>query len=195
MIDVKVTVNGCMLDIEQPILAGGTVGKVCVAFDFVGDEWMGLAKTAVFHVGTADILMPLEQNKCELPAEALAKSGSVKVGVFGTDGVHTLTTVFKNLRIDCGVPTDGESAANFTPGLYEQFAARFARFEKMSVSATAGKNAEASFIENGDSIKLCLVLPKGSDGYTPVRGEDYWTEEDKAEIKSYVEDAILGGAW
>ena len=28
-----------------------------------------------------------------------------------------------------------------------------------------------------------------------VRGIDYWTEEDKNEIKQYVEDAILGGAW
>lgn len=35
----------------------------------------------------------------------------------------------------------------------------------------------------------------GEDGYTPVRGTDYWTEEDKAEIKSYVDEAILGGAW
>ena len=35
----------------------------------------------------------------------------------------------------------------------------------------------------------------GKDGYTPVRGTDYWTDADKAEIKSYVEDAILGGAW
>lgn len=31
--------------------------------------------------------------------------------------------------------------------------------------------------------------------HTPVRGEDYWTEEDKAEIKSYVDEAILGGKW
>ena len=30
---------------------------------------------------------------------------------------------------------------------------------------------------------------------TPVRGEDYWTEEDIAEIKSYVDEAILGGEW
>ena len=35
----------------------------------------------------------------------------------------------------------------------------------------------------------------GAAGYTPVRGTDYWTEADKAEIKSYVEDAILGGEW
>ena len=35
----------------------------------------------------------------------------------------------------------------------------------------------------------------GADGKTPVRGTDYWTEEDKVEIKSYVDEAILGGAW
>ena len=37
--------------------------------------------------------------------------------------------------------------------------------------------------------------PKGEDGVTPVRGVDYWTDADKAEIKAYVEDALLGGAW
>lgn len=35
----------------------------------------------------------------------------------------------------------------------------------------------------------------GKDGKTPVRGTDYWTASDIAEIKSYVDDAILGGAW
>lgn len=29
----------------------------------------------------------------------------------------------------------------------------------------------------------------------PVRGIDYWTDADKAEIKSYVDDAILNGEW
>ena len=35
----------------------------------------------------------------------------------------------------------------------------------------------------------------GEPGYSPVRGTDYWTPEDIAEIKSYVDDAILGGVW
>lgn len=35
----------------------------------------------------------------------------------------------------------------------------------------------------------------GKDGYSPVRGVDYWTDTDRAEIKSYVDEAILGGAW
>jgi len=43
-----------------------------------------------------------------------------------------------------------------------------------------------------DKINQANKLIKDS---APVRGVDYWTEEDKEEIKSYVEDAILGGAW
>lgn len=35
----------------------------------------------------------------------------------------------------------------------------------------------------------------GKDGYTPVRGVDYWTSADVTNIKGYVEDAILGGVW
>jgi hypothetical protein len=37
--------------------------------------------------------------------------------------------------------------------------------------------------------------PAGAAGKTPVRGTDYWTAADIAEIKSYVDEAILGGAW
>ena len=35
----------------------------------------------------------------------------------------------------------------------------------------------------------------GASGYTPVRGTDYWTATDIAEIKAYIDDSILGGAW
>lgn len=37
--------------------------------------------------------------------------------------------------------------------------------------------------------------PAGPKGDSPIRGTDYWTEADKAEIKSYVDQAILGGEW
>ena len=35
----------------------------------------------------------------------------------------------------------------------------------------------------------------GAAGYTPIRGTDYWTAADIAEIKGYVDEAILGGSW
>jgi NDP-sugar pyrophosphorylase family protein len=52
--------------------------------------------------------------------------------------------------------------------------------ETLSISGAAA-DAKAT----GDKIKEM----------TPVKGTDYWTETDIAEIKAYVDEAILGGAW
>lgn len=57
-----------------------------------------------------------------------------------------------------------------------------------SASGTSSANLKGEKGDKGDSIK-------GDDGYSPVRGKDYWTPTDIAEIKSYVDEAILGGAW
>ena len=46
-----------------------------------------------------------------------------------------------------------------------------------------------------DGTTSTFNVKNGSKGSTPVRGTDYWTEDDIATIKSYVDDAILGGAW
>jgi hypothetical protein len=51
---------------------------------------------------------------------------------------------------------------------------------------TPQKNIDYFDGKNGDP---------GKDGYNPVRGKDYWTDADIAVIKSYVDDAILGGTW
>ena len=45
---------------------------------------------------------------------------------------------------------------------------------------------EASFSTKFGSLKVL----KGEDGYTPQRGIDYWTEEDKAEITNDVEKQV-----
>lgn len=49
--------------------------------------------------------------------------------------------------------------------------------------------------EKGDKGDTGATGATGAAGYNPVRGTDYWTASDIAEIKSYVDDAILGGAW
>ncbi len=221
MITVSIITNGACLEISQPVIADGTAGGVVASF-CTDSLWHGLSLTAVFRMDSGDILMPLENGKCEVPFEATESSGSVLVGLFGTDGYRTLTSVFCPLTVSPGVPTDGEEAKNYTPSLYEQFTARFARFENFSVSFEKGEEAAVEKQEKADGINLHFTVPKGdkgdkgekgemgatgkagatgangkdgADGYTPIRGTDYWTDEDKAEIKSYVDTAILGGAW
>ena len=51
-----------------------------------------------------------------------------------------------------------------------------------------------------DAVMMAAGVPgkdgiDGIDGHTPERGVDYWTDADKAEIKAYVDEAILSGAW
>jgi len=42
------------------------------------------------------------------------------------------------------------------------------------------------------SIRGEVRIPTGHDGYTPQRGVDYWTEEDKQEIIYEVTGEALG---
>ena len=44
-------------------------------------------------------------------------------------------------------------------------------------------------------LKVKAQGKDGKDVKTPVRGVDYWTQEDQDAIKQWVEDAILNGEW
>ncbi len=67
-----------------------------------------------------------------------------------------------------------------------------------SASGTSSANLKGEKGDKGDNGapgEKGADGAKGADGYTPVRGTDYWTDADKAEIKAYVDEAILNGAW
>ena len=56
-------------------------------------------------------------------------------------------------------------------------------------------NTDTGVKAKGDKGDTGSAGKNGADGKTPVRGTDYWTEADKTEIKSYVDEAILRGEW
>ena len=59
-------------------------------------------------------------------------------------------------------------------------------------ASVSGVTERVLYLENNSATKDELAeVSKQS----PIKGVDYWTEEDVAEIKSYVDEAILGGAW
>lgn len=66
-----------------------------------------------------------------------------------------------------------------------------------------GLSAYEIYVKNGGTLRETEWLASlkgqtgepgqnGTDGYTPVKGTDYWTEEDKNEIKSYCDSLITG---
>ena len=54
------------------------------------------------------------------------------------------------------------------------------------------QNEEPTDVSNG---AIWIDLSADGKDFLPARGINYWTEEDIAEIKSYVDKSILGGAW
>ena len=56
-------------------------------------------------------------------------------------------------------------------------------------------NTEAETVSIKSIFEHDIKGATGAAGYTPIKGTDYWTEADKAEIKLYVDDAILNGKW
>ena len=73
-----------------------------------------------------------------------------------------------------------------TSGWVNNGALQGAKGDKGDTGATGAKGDKGDTGETGAT---------GADGYTPVRGTDYWTASDIAEMKAYVDDAILGGEW
>lgn len=193
---IRLQTNGTALAVTESkyALTAGLAGIAEAVFT-TDALWHGLALTAVFTRGGRTVLMPLANGRCRIPHEMTAESGMFFVGLLGSDGVRSLPSVLASVRVYAATPTDGERAENYTPSLYEQFAARFGRIENMTVRAADGETASVTAREADGALCLDFTLPRGKAGYTPQRGIDYWTEEDVAAVRGYVDDAILGGAW
>lgn len=67
--------------------------------------------------------------------------------------------------------------------------------EKGETGATGPEGPQGPEGKQGPQGEAGPTGATGPAGYTPVRGTDYWTAADIAEIKGYVDNAILGGAW
>jgi hypothetical protein len=62
------------------------------------------------------------------------------------------------------------------------------------ITQVTAVNANGDASAGGGTFDIGAVIGN-MQGHTPVRGTDYWTDADKNEIKSYVDDAILNGKW
>ena len=62
------------------------------------------------------------------------------------------------------------------------------------ITQVTAVNASGDASTGGGTFDIGAVIGN-MQGKTPVRGTDYWTDADKNEIKSYVNDAILNGKW
>lgn len=58
------------------------------------------------------------------------------------------------------------------------------------IQGEKGEDGKMSFEDLTEEQKASLKGETGASGYTPVKGVDYFTEEDKNEIKTYIDEQL-----
>ena len=181
------------------------------SFSF-SDEWQGV-KTAIFKNGDVVKHAILENDECLVPWEVI-KPGPLKVSVFAGD---LITADEATVYILQSGYEDGGEPEPPTPTVYEQIIAMLNEIETGGIPDDKIAYAVEKYLSEHPVVALTeddvqrivseyVVAHKeelkgdkgdkgdtGADGYTPVKGTDYWTAEDVAEIQSYI-DTQIGGA-
>lgn len=169
-------------------LVEGNIQSTFVKFIF-SVEWNNLARIAVFRNGETKVSVSLESEECAIPWEVLGAPGELYVSVrgIGNSGEYVLCTENESLgRVrKSDACTDAPSAEDATPEVLDALLADVAELKAGgSGSGGNGKSAYEIACEHGftGTEEQWLTSLKGADGYTPVKGIDYFTAADKAEI-------------
>lgn len=172
-------------------------------------EWDGHIKTARFIKDGNYAEKILQNDKCLIPVEVL-KHGNLKVGVFSADMTSTQCEVYVKPSIKESLGSPAEP----TPDVYAQIIKMIEDIGQPEISEAQIEKAVSDYlakhpIESGITEEQCRLIvadyfaahkeemkgepgDPGAPGYTPVRGEDYWTAEDIAQIQSYIDQQIGG---
>ena len=196
--DIVVKASSAKVNIYDALPVGASGLKV--RFQFLETAWSSLSKTAVFRNRDKTFVANITKNCATIPHEVLNKvMEDVEVGVYGTDSNNAIAipTVWAKLGTVMGGATpSGNLSSDKTLPYWVQLKEQVDEVQKNMMDQEDLENALIAAKANGD-----FAGPRGEkgadgmDGYTPVKGVDYWTVGDVAEIKAYVDEVILGGAW
>lgn len=92
------SVTGGQISSGETLLAADSVEYVTAVFRF-DDSWNDLLKTATFRTGELVYSLPLEEDCCQIPYEAL-RSGILYISVYGVSGTTRATTTELPIRVE-----------------------------------------------------------------------------------------------
>ena len=208
----------CDYDSFKHLIGDNADYKATFVFD---EEWNGKIKTARFIHSGQCVEVILENDMCDIPLELL-KKGCLKVGVYSDVMTTTPCEVHikASIKQENGTTPDPtpdvysqiiamlekiEIQGVTDEQLEKAITKYFAEHPIETLTEEDVKIIVSEYVtvhkeelkgdkgDKGDKGEQGLQGDKGNDGYTPVKGTDYWTTEDSAEIQSYIETQI-GGA-
>lgn len=171
-IQIKISEKVATCLTETPVVCGNSNYVAHFEFD---EEWdIHDVKTAVFNVDGVKTKKPFRGSVCPMPA--FKNTLLARVGVFaGTIDDGTLSTSTSAIVHCKPCATDGEDISDPPQeDVYDQIV-------QMCEDALETAESVEERANNGEF--------NGKDGYTPVKGVDYYTENEKEE---FVKEAIEG---
>ena len=161
---------------DEDLVAGGQ--NYFYAIFEIGNTWKKISNPKALFVRDdvqklMDLTVGADCLECKIPWEVMATAGIFHVGIFGGD---RLLTNYAYVKVKKGCLTEGDEPEAPTPDW-------FTEMEKMCNDAIDTATSIEERANNGEfDGKDGEQGAKGDPGKTPVKGEDYFTEDDKAEI-------------
>lgn len=216
MINIKVNHTEISVS-NHETLVEGNLNSIFLDFRF-SPEWDNIARVAVFTNGETRVAVTLSSNSCAIPWEVLANPGKLLLALRGIDdgGSYVICTENEALGTVVKSSANGEiaDAQEATPDVLDSLLADVAEIHSMGgIAGLDGKSAYDIAVEHGFAGTEAQWLASlkgadghsgadgqngtdgadgrdGRDGHTPVKGTDYWTAADKAEIVDDVLDSL-----
>ena len=172
-------------------------------FTFADEITNDYVKEAYFTLGDNTYKMIIENNQCDIPGEVLTQKGRVEIGVvaFLVEDEETIKRYNpKPIYINTlrGSLKNAKNSQPITPSEMEQFEQALQEalenideglgIKSIEKTSTSG-DVDTYTITYGDNKTSTFTV---TNGHTPVKNVDYWTTEDKAEIKAYCDTLVLG---
>lgn len=172
-------------------------------FKFTDEITNDYVKEAYFTLNDKTYKMIIENNECDIPGEVLQEKGKVEIGVVAylvkdeetIKRYNPKPTYINTLR---GSLKNAENSQPITPSEMEQFEQALQEalenideglgIQSIEKTSTSG-DIDTYTITYGDHKTSTFTV---TNGHSPVKDVDYWTEEDKAEIKAYCDTLVLG---
>lgn len=206
---VSINKNRIQLSGRSPLVAGNA-NSLLIGFTF-SPEWDYLARVAVFTNGDNQKSVLLSSNVCAIPYSVLTAPGNLYVSVRGVGDSGNIVFCTEDEYLG----KVGVSGASFPvvdlddvePDVIDSLLADVSELKTSggggagSTDGADGKSAYELAVENGFEGTVTEWLSSlagadgtnGSDGHTPVKGVDYFTAADKAELVSAVLTALPDG--
>ena len=195
---IKLNINNTRISASnlEPLVEGN-INSLFIKFTF-SSEWNDLARVAVFSSGDVIVSVVLVTDTCAIPHEVLNAPGELNISLrgIGTGGNYVLCTgnefIGRIAKSNASVPCS--EAEDATPDIIDTLLADVAELKENGGGGTGsdGKSAYEIAVDNGFEGTEAQWLESlsgvnGADGHTPVKGIDYFTDADIAEIAAAVD--------